>query len=462
MTGNGSEYRDDLEQYGVGEELQFDIVTMMMRRDGFLSRYREALRSEFFDKEPVVILARLVLRYFDQYRQPPSFAILSEEARREASRLSLPPDMEGTLQDWVAYIGSRHIPQHEADYISELVVRFGQRQAFRQALAMAVQKITSKEDGKALDLEALMGAMSKALKIGMSVYDLGIDFTKALPNLPQLLRDETAYTQKIRTPFPTLTNATQGGFGAGEIVVVMARPGKGKSWFGINCAVNAMLQDHDVIHLSIGDLHEIDVHMRYTCRWLGVTQQDILSGAEEFKRRSADLVARLHRSLRIKYMAPGVTSIGEVAGYIDRVVDEMGRHPGMVVIDYPDQLKGAVKENMYAAIGEIYDVMANIGTKHRCVVVAPSQVKREWGDGEVITKESIANSDMKSAKADIMLSLNANAEEARNHAMRLWLDKCRRGESNIIINLTTDYAKGILREVPQGASQAASVSPLMG
>lgn len=433
----------ELQQYPFDTDFQIKIVALMLREPGFLRDYREAIKPEWFDKLGLEYMARITTKYFDQRGEVPTPEVLFEETRRFCTKRRMEEEEFDLTMQWARQTAVVAIS--DAGYVKEKTLEFAQHQAYRHFLAEGANVLMDPRQ-IALDMEKLKEDFEKIVRIGDSLDDFGHDFGRELPGTTAMMRSDQTYSRKIVTPFFTLNKATLGGFGRGQVIVVMARPGVGKSWFAMNCAAAALLQGCNVVHYSIGDLKEQDVHIRYAMKCLAVTQDDIVKNSELYQQRLSRY--KSPGRLWIKYFSPGITSIHRVAAHLDRLVDVEKMIPDMVVLDYPDQLKGAIKESMYAAVGDIYDQIIAMGDKYKAVMLVPSQVKREW-DGDIITKESIANSDLKSAKADIMVSLNQNAAERKAETMRLFVDKCRRGITGDLIDIQSEFARGTMRQAPK-------------
>jgi len=244
-----------------------------------------------------------------------------------------------------------------------------------------------------------------------------------------------------------------GGMGLGELMVVLGLSNGGKTMFCVNLgAWELSINKGAVVHYAIGDMQEMDIALRYAARLSGCTMGQIVRGEALYLERYKRLNLA-HAKLRIKRFTPGTTRIGQIYSHLSALVSGEGFRPRMMIIDYPDQLRGGSGENMYSAMGEIYDQLQEMAAEFQLAVIAPSQISRasrgaqSLGKNDVITQDHVANSSQKTAKADIVVSINQNREERALGRGRIHLDKNRRGKSFQTFPVLMEMNKATITEV---------------
>jgi len=122
------------------------------------------------------------------------------------------------------------------------------------------------------------------------------------------------------------------------------------------------------------------------------------------------------------------------------------------VLDYPDQLRGGSGENMYSAMGEIYDQLVEMAEEFNLAIIVPSQISRasrstqSLGKNEVLTQDHVSHSSQKTSKADIVISINQNKEERTLGRGRVHLDTNRRGKSFKTFPVLMDMGRATITE----------------
>jgi replicative DNA helicase len=333
----------------------------------------------------------------------------------------------------------------DRDAISERVIRFGKRQAMRVAIIEATDLIEDDDE-----FDKVTRLISDAAAVGSNANQLGTQLFGSFYDLPSMARESVYNRGKIPTNFPMFDRGLRGGPGRGEVWIVMGMPGIGKSQlltnFGAVCIATEALP---VVHITIGDLDELDVSARYGARLSLLSIDDVTDGSEEYLRKAAKLDRLLERYLRIKYYSSySINPIG-VRAYLERLIAVDGVRPAMLIVDYPDEFRPYNHDNMYLNMGRVYSELGAIAADFDVLVWVASQVRR-WRpdkDTDVITMDNIADSWLKAAKADGIVSFNQTNEEHINSRARMWVDKVRRGRSKYVVPLFTDLGACYVRQL---------------
>jgi replicative DNA helicase len=431
-------------QYGYDEEYQCKVVALILRDPSFLHSYSDVADPSYFDYEQLSTIARMGLEFYKKAGTLPTRESMRQEYAEHCQRYRI-PDPEPVL---VKIDEVFHANLADGPAIQQRVVDFGRRQALRTATLGIINLLKNPEN----DLDNAQDLVLRALNVGTGAHDLGGMFHAGLPSLPQRLR-EGFYNRKnkIATGMPTLDEATFGGPGIGEVWMCLAKSGIGKSTWCVHVGLQAIAQGHPVLHVTIADLHQEDVEMRYAQRATGCTAHDVINNSPTYAKRAA-IVAKVNQYLRIKYYAAGKADIGTIRSYLTQVWSMDGVRPKVLILDYPDKLKGAADgDSTYLGMGRVMDGLNAIANDFGLLVWAPSQVTRyaPSGDDDVITGDNIQDSKRKIDDCDGAISLNQTAVEYRKGRVRLWVDKVRRGRCKFVVNLHDERDKMILREAIQ-------------
>jgi replicative DNA helicase len=428
--------------YGYSDDFQNSVAAFLLRDPTFIRDYSDVVDPTYFDHPALTSVVRIGKDLYERNGEIPSKALLLEE-----------------LKD---YCESYHIPHQELDdiferaervytdklldvtSIRERVVKFGQRQAVKQGLVQIADLVES-DDG----YERAVDILETAMRVGFNANELGLNFFDKLLDLPKMARrEDRGFVHKIKTGLPIFDQYTLGGTGRGEIWVILGLSGQGKSQFLVNMGVQALQQGFSVVHITVGDLDEEDVGIRYAARICGCSQLDVVKEEQSFLRKATMLKKMKSAYLRIKYYDPGVVTVSHIKAYLSKLwtVDEI--KPGLLILDYPDEFKKPKAESDYQAMGEIYGQIKTLIRQYNCGCWAASQVHRWFPRHrhDVLTRNNIADSAKKVHKADGIASINQTWDEADAGKARLWVDKVRRGKQFFLVPLDVDYAAANIKQ----------------
>jgi len=431
------------ESYKYSEAFQKKIAALCLRDIGFIQKYEDVVDYKYFDYEYLASLIRVSMSLYHRHQEIPSQATIVEEIREYASNYHIPSDVINTVVEQIDTI--YEIDLGDAKAVRERVIRFGKRQALKSAIIKVADLI---DHDSAFD--QVGDIINKALTVGEDIDSAGMQLFGLFQRIPGMAYETHYGVSRIPTMIPEFDRTQHGGTGRGEVWVVMAPPGSGKTQWLINLGCAAIMNEEAVVHITIGDMDHVDVGVRYAARFCKVRIDDVTDNTTEYQERADKLDQLRGRYLRIKYYSPHSVSMPQIRAYLSRLITHDGIKPGLVILDYPEELK-PVHENEYQSIGRIYSEIIGIANDFNCAVWTASQIQRFIFDRdrpwEVITKERIADSWRKVAKSDGICSFNRTRQEGNNDRARLYIDKSRRGIDKTTIYLMAYLDQCYIRQV---------------
>lgn len=430
------------QKYGYTPEFQIQIAALILRDIAFMREYEDVIDPNYFDVEELGSIVRIARDYYDKNQELPTRASLIQEVQDHVIRYKVPKEEISNLLMFIEaiYVDKLHALNGEA--VRERICRFGRRQAVRQGVLKIVDLVeTDTGLDKASDI------MNDALRVGFNANTMGFNFFKESLRLPDIIAAKASPTNCVRTMIKKIDENLQGGPGRGEVWVVLGLSGQGKSQWLVNMGIAAIRQRIPVAHVTIGDLDEDAVALRYACNFTKCTQWSILQDATEFKRKVKSL-PNYEGYLRIKYYDPGTTTVAHLRAWLSKIHTVDGVLPGLLIVDYPDEMK--LEGDPYEAMGKIYSELKVIAKQYNLLVWVASQVHR-WKpsnepNGDVLKQNNIADSAKKVFKADGILSINQSIQENDGGFGRIWVDKVRRGKRQFKVFVEVDFGMSLIKE----------------
>lgn len=438
-------------QYKQGQEFQTKIVALMLQDPAFLVSYWDVLDPRFFAFDTLSLLTREIIKYFEEYGKPPSFPALTSELEDYIFRNRLQDSSEEILNT-VDYCF--RINLDDGQYIKNKIITFGKTMALKQALSQAVDILENQEDERYDEIPKMM---HEALAVGMSLHRKNFDFNEFLQDPVAGMQQYTSFSDEhlVKTPWQTINQYTHDGLNAGQLGIVMAGSGIGKSIALINMAHHAATRQEDkfVYYFAIGDLKEPDIGLRYISRLFDMPEEIIKFNKDPgLLQRNIKKHAKEPHPLEIAYFSPGQVTVQTIRSYITKkMVDDPKRFkPGLVIIDYMDNLLPARHkgEGTYLEMGSIAEDMISLGDDFLCPVWSATQPQR-WGlTTDLLDVEKVGESWKKIAHADIVLTVNQSADGKAAEPPRatLYLAKVRRGKSKEKVEIMYDPTRMIMKE----------------
>ena len=214
-----------------GKRFQEKIIQGLLTDRLWAEQMSEVISTDYFDLKYLKFLADRYFKYQEKYKDFPTLNLLVTIIRDD-----LKEGNDIILRDQIVEFLQRirtNPDMGDLSYVKDKSLDFCKKQAFRNALETAVDMIQIDQFDEVVDL------MKNALSVG-STPSVGHDFFEDM---------EARFVRVSRHPVPTglsvldAKDVLNGGLGRGEIGVVTAATGVGKSHFLVNLGIlNTYLQ----------------------------------------------------------------------------------------------------------------------------------------------------------------------------------------------------------------------------
>ena len=426
--------------YQYGKPFQFSAVAMALRDPDFLRVYGDVFNPSYFDVDHLHIVASLIHEHFITYRRAPNldalFAKCSDYARKYGGEETA--SMAASLETHVNHLCA--IPLEDADFIRDRMVAFAQEQALKAAINESLRILEGKNEK---EYERVRPVFEKALQVGAR-RDVGTEYSEVAENITEFVGASGMYDPERKVPFglATLDKEIKGGIGAGELAVVAGRPGLGKSTLLVNLGKSALFRfgpagkangrrPRVVVHVTL-ELKEADVALMYSALLSGKTRDELIVGSEEYGPRIKQVLDQV-APLYVCYFSGGSITTTELEWFLSNLCMRNMVDIGLLIVDYADLLKdigGRRGDDTYRGAADVYMKLIQIGDKFGCPVATASQVNREWSYESIVDLRGAADSFLKGANCDIFIPMAQTHLDKRLCAVKLFIAKNRRGESN--------------------------------
>jgi KaiC/GvpD/RAD55 family RecA-like ATPase len=210
---------------------------------------------------------------------------------------------------------------------TEEVEKFCQERALASAVERAARLLGSPDSAGEIDK-----LIKEAVAVSL-VKDLGVEYFNN--PLPRLLK----YTEnplRISTLWRDLDEMLGGGLAPGELLLVSANSGGGKSIALGNFGVNMILQDKKVLYISL-ELSEQMIEERFNTMFTGISTV----GWDKHIDEIVDVIEGIGEAttghLTIKRMNSGTNS-NQIRAYLKEYELKYGFIPEVLIVDYLDKM----------------------------------------------------------------------------------------------------------------------------
>lgn len=299
------------------------------------------------------------------------------------------------------------------------------QQFFRQrAVFQTLMEVSKKMQEGDIDEEGILADFTEACTINLEV-DIGLDFFEQQEAFIDSL---TQTDEAISTGWEWFDKKLDGGWRkrGRAFYVFVGQPNVGKSIVLGNAAVNICKQGHNVLLLTF-EMSEMLYGKRIASNASQIGINDLKHQAEALR----DVLTQFKQDhnlgkLIIKEYPPSSMTVGEVNGYVRRVVDS-GIEIHAIVVDYLNLLKSTLKGNLYEKVKDISEQLRALSYIYECPVISATQFNKDGWETTNPDMKAVSESGGLPATADAMFSIWESEEDRDMGVIRCGLLKNRFG-----------------------------------
>lgn len=404
-------------------------------------------------------VAKACDEYLDRYDKPVGEHLLDIIERLCEEQ----PDLASVYKRIYQSLGATYATINR-EYVLDKARAFARFQNMRRSIGLALTELEKEtEDG----IDQAEAALLRGMDRSQDLFDGGTFLTDKARSLAFLHEDRTAFS----TGIPQIDR-----YGLGparkRLHTFIALPGRGKSWWLVHLAKQALLGNLKVLFLSF-ELDEMAVSQRIMQNLFAVPKRksetlyervkfevDELGRFSELdiveipKRPSLEhpriaeyLSKKIDKQLAnrpqvlVREFAAGELSLRGLEAYLDAVEAHHSFIPDLLVVDYADEMR-IPGEDHRLGLGAIYKGLRGIAQKRNIAVATATQAGRSAVHAKLITREHVAEDWSKIARADVVITYSQTQPEYELGLARLYVDKGRTDADRFTTLIAQSYATG--------------------
>jgi len=425
--------KTDFSKYG--KSFQENLCHIILEDRPFADQIFEVLDENFLELSYLRVFIKKIKEYKKKYSVHPTRDIMTSILRTGIGDEQ--DSVQKMLRDYYARVLSSDVNYNEADYVKDVALEFCKKQKLQEAIIRSVPHLEKSS------FDEIAKLVSDAMKLGTS-NDVGYDYMEDF---------EQRFLEKSRDPVTTgwtaINDITKGGLGKGELGVVIAPTGAGKSMVLVHLGAKALQSGKNVVHYTL-ELADTVVGTRYDSCITGYH----LTGIRAFKEQIYDDLRDLPGKLIIKEYPTRSATINTIKNHIEKM-KVADFKPDMIIVDYADLIRptGSSKEEKRHQLETIYEELRGIAQEVGCPVWTASQTNRSALNAEVITMESISEAYNKCFVADFIFSVSRTIEDKETNSGRIFVAKNRNGPDGMIYPIFMDTANVKIKVLPKVMTQ---------
>tara|TARA_R110000824_G_scaffold290358_6_gene478891 strand:- start:32 stop:1387 length:1356 start_codon:yes stop_codon:yes gene_type:complete len=422
-----------------GKGFQESLAKMILDDSRFSTQIGEVLNTNFFELKYLQNFVDKVYLYKEKYRKHPSRETFESILKSESG--SGNEAVRKQVRDFYVRIASGNFSNVDEEYVQDRSLDFCRKQKLQEAMLKSVRLMQKSS------FDEVSKIINDALKLGVD-NDTGYDFIEDF---------EARYQLKSRHPIATgwgeLDRITGGGMGRGELGVVIAPTGVGKSMVLAHMGAMALKDGVNVVHYTL-ELQDVTIGNRYDSCLTGIPINELRHSKDDVFQEIKELPGKL---LIKEYPTKSATT-QTLRTHLEKLRNR-DFNPGLIIVDYGDILKPiSHSKEKREDLESIYEELRAIAYEFECPVWTASQTNRSGINADVITMESISEAFSKCFVADFIFSVSRTGADKMNNTGRVYIAKNRNGIDGVVFPIFMDPGNVSIKVFPPDEHSAEALS----
>jgi len=400
----------------LGNTFQLQILNNIILYKDFASSIVDVLEPKYFDNQYFKLIMQMTKEYYHKYEHAPSFSTLEQITKSEVSS----PMAQKMVLDMITQV--IEAPEDGYQYVQEKALKFCKQQELQKVMSKA-QKIIDKGDFESYDhLEEMV---REALQVG----EVDTGTADVFFNLDEVLDDD------FRHPIPIgitgIDNLLKGGLAKGEIGVILAPTGVGKTTVLSKIANNAFNLGYNVLQIFFEDNPKI-IQRKHFTMWTKIAPDDLSVHKESVLESVRQIKENAPNRLILKKLPSDTLTMNQIKNQMRKMIAE-GIKLDLVVVDYidcivPDKNLG----DEWKSEGSVMRGFESMCHELDIAGWTATQGNRSSISSEVVTTDQMGGSIKKAQVGHVIISIAKSLQQKEMNLATIAITKSRIGKDGIV------------------------------
>jgi replicative DNA helicase len=402
----------------LGYKFQTEIINQILHpaNKKFAERIIDIVHAKYFDNEYFRLIIATVKDYYETFEKVPAWDTLETILKVEIK--------DKITQDYVFEITKeiRNLVVEDWEYVQREALNFCRQQELKKANDKISKIIDNGEFGR---YEECAEIMKEALSVGAEKDD-GTSISEGW---------DTVLEEDFRHPIPTgitgIDELTNGGLSRGELGVILAPYGTGKTTILTKIGNTAYNVGYNVLQIVFEDKADIIKRKHASC-WSGIE----LNSLSDDKETVIDVIkektnGRVNDLIIRKFPSEGVT-MNTIKSYVRHLIST-GFKPDVILLDYIDCVESTKRySDEWSGEGNVMRAFESMLSEYDIVGWTAVQGNRSSISSDVVTGDQMGGSIKKAQIGHFIMSIARTLAQKETNRATLAVLKSRFGKDGVI------------------------------
>ena len=400
----------------LGNTFQNQLLNNIVLYKDFAASIVDVIEPKYFDNQYFKLIMQIIKEYYIKYEHTPSYNTLEQLIKSEVSS----PMAQKMVLDMVEQI--KEAPSEGESFVQEKALKFCKQQELQKVMGKA-QKIIDKGDFESYDhLEEMV---REALQVG----EVDTGTADVFANLDDVLEED--FRHPIPMGIPGIDNLLKGGIAKGELGVILAPTGVGKSTLLTKISNHAFNLGYNVLQIFFEDNPKIIQRKHFTL-WTEIAPDLLSLHKDKVMDKIKDIRENAPNKLILKKLPSDTLTMNQIKNQIRKMTAE-GNKVDMVVLDYidcvvPDKNLG----DEWKSEGSVMRGFEAMCHELDLVGWTATQGNRSSISSEVVTTDQMGGSIKKAQVGHVIISVAKSLQQKEMNLATIAITKSRIGKDGVV------------------------------
>ena len=400
----------------LGNTFQIQLLNQLIVDKEFSTSIMDVIESTYFDNKYFKIILQMIKEYHTKYESTPNFETLDQIVKSEISQELVAKIVIDTIKQ------VKEAPFEGSTFVQEKALKFCKQQELQKAMDRA-QKIINEGDFESYD--KVEGLVREALQVGER--DTGI--TDIFSNLDTVLDDD--FRHPIPMGIPGIDKLLKGGLAKGEIGVILAPTGVGKTTILTKIANTAFNLGYNVIQIFFEDNPKI-VQRKHFTLWTGIEPDNLVQHKEEVIGKINEIHETMKNELILKKLPSDSMTMMQIKNQLRKLIAD-GTKLDLVLLDYIDcVVPESSSKDEWKAEGSVMRHFEAMCHELNLVGWTATQGNRSSISAEVVTTDQMGGSIKKAQVGHVIISVAKTLQQKEMNLATIAITKSRIGKDGVV------------------------------
>jgi len=400
----------------LGNTFQLQLLNQIIVDKDFSHSILDVIENSYFENKYFKILIQMVKEYYLKYDHTPSFETLEQISKSELQQATASKIVLDTIKK------IKDAPIDGVGFVQEKALKFCKQQELQKVMGKA-QKII--DGGEFENYDTLEEMVKTALQVGAKDTSMLDVFS----NLDQVLEDD--YRHPIPMGISGIDRLLKGGLAKGEIGVILAPTGVGKSTVLTKISNHAFNLGFNVLQIFFEDNPKVIQRKHFTL-WTKIHPDDLSEKKKDVMNTVTEIHDKMPNKLILKKLPSDTLTMLQIKNQIRKMVSE-GIKIDMVVLDYidcivPDKNLG----DEWKSEGSVMRAFEAMCHEMNLVGWTATQGNRSSISSELVTTDQMGGSIKKAQVGHVIISVAKTLQQKELKLATIAITKSRIGDDGVV------------------------------